>query len=323
MTEKKSSIFSACDIKENILLDFYATVYPKRRNSHIWKWLNRSYFYNNKIPLVFLYENRVIAHSGMIPFKVSLNGKIYTASWFIDFFVLPEFQKRGIGTMLTEKCMEFSDIYVAFCNDKSMGIFKKQGWVETHDTYYHRYLLTPYLRLARIRRIFNIFSILNYSKYSLGVRNTIFDCIESFRMFKTLPSENTVIPVRDYDYFKWRILNSPDTDRYRVFSIKHTDMNFIIKLCYNHIDILWVSEPKRYYVIRNMISTLALWGIKKGFLYIDFYTSDKALSSELLPMKPIITHPKFAFYTKDEALLETLKRSNWDWEVIDSDFEWI
>lgn len=338
------SILSAHDIDDSLLLDFYNIIYPGRRNSFIWKWLNRSSFYNNKIPLVILYDGRVIAHAGMIPFNVYLDGKYYTASWFMDFAVLPQFQRCGLGALLTERWMEFSDLYVTFCNEKSMDLFKKYGWVESFDTYLHRYLLMPFDRPRFInsmplfiRKILNTVSLpfLNgaYRKYAFHVNNIRFDDLNSNSLARletslNMPS-NAVVPIRDSDYISWRLLGSPEKDKYRVFSMKEVnDISIIIKMCnknnLKYIDLLWISNLHKYDAIRHMISTLALWGINENYFCINAYTSDKNLSNYLKEsLKPIVTHPRFAFYTRDTALLEKLKHSDWHWELIDSDFEWI
>ncbi len=338
------SILSAHDIDDRLLLDFYNIMYPGRRNSFIWKWLNRSSFYDNKIPLVILYGGRVIAHAGMIPFNVYLDGKYYTASWFMDFAVLPRFQRCGLGAILTEKWMEFSDLYVTFCNEKSMGLFKKYGWVESFDTYLHRYLLMPFDRPRFIksmplfiRKILNTASLpflgITYHKYASPINNICFYDLNSNSLARFNASLNmqdkTVVPIRDSDYISWRLLNSPDKDRYRVFSMKDVnDASIIIKMCsknhFKYIDLLWVSAPHKYDVILRMISTLALWGINENYFCINAYTSDKELSNYLKEsLKPIVTHPRFAFYTREAVLLEKLKHSNWHWELIDNDFEWI
>jgi len=336
------AILSAHDVDINLLVDFYNIVYPWRANPRIWKWLNRSPFYDNKIPLVILYNDRVIAHAGIIPFKVSLNGKYYTSSWFIDLAVLPEFQRQGLGKLLTKRWMEFSDFYVTFCNEKSIGVFKKYGWVESFDTHLHYYPLMPFnhhkfdgLIPAFLRKILNsasrtFFNII-YHKYASSGDNLCLDDLssDSLRNFTTsldVP-DNTVTPIRDYDYISWRLLDSPDRDKYRIFSIR--DVSIIIKMYdkYHprypkHIDLLWVSNPSNYSVIRHMISTLAIWGMANDYSYIRHYTSDRELSDYLRKsLKSMVRHRRFAFYSKDIALLDKLKYAKWHWELMDSDFE--
>jgi GNAT superfamily N-acetyltransferase len=338
------SILSAHDVDTKLLIDFYRTMYPRRVDSlsHIWKWLNRSSFYQNRIPLVILYNARVIAHAGMIPFNVFLDRKRYTASWFIDFAVLPEFQGHGLALLLTEKWMEFSDLYVTFCNEKSMGVFKRYGWIESFDTYLHHYFLMPFNHpkfagsIPRfLRRTLNMVSSrflkLIYHKYAysidkLHLSDLNSDSFSKFLSFLEIQS-STVIPIRDSDYISWRLLNSPDRDKYFVLSMSGgSNISIVTKLGNKgdskYIDLLWVSDPSEYSIIRCMISTLALWGMSNGYSYIRYYTSNKELSSYLAKsLKPFVKHPRFAFYSKDAALLQKLTHPSWHWQLIDSDFE--
>jgi hypothetical protein len=64
----------------------------------------------------------------MTPFKVFVDGANYTASWFIDFALLPEFQRQGLGPILTKKWMEFSDFYMsAPCNENPWVCLKNSA----------------------------------------------------------------------------------------------------------------------------------------------------------------------------------------------------
>lgn len=71
-----------------------------------------------------------------------------------------------------------------------------------------------------------------------------------------------------------------------------------------------------------MIANLALWGIKRVYFNIRHFTMNGGLATYLEKhLKPIIRHPRFAFYTKNKELLRTLKTTHWHWELVDSDWE--
>ena len=146
---------SACDVDLVLLIDFYQKAYPNRISSlkSNWKWLNHSDFYNYKTPLVLVYKTQVIAHAGMIPFNISVCGKQQTAAWFTDFKILDEFQRFGLGSMLTKEWMNYSDCCVTFCNDKSIGVFKKFGWLESFNTYMHLNFILPFSHPGFVRRL--------------------------------------------------------------------------------------------------------------------------------------------------------------------------
>ena len=340
------TICSACDVDSTLLIDFYKKAYPDRMNSleSNWKWLNRSNFYENKIPLVIVYQNQVIAHSGMIPFNISMCGDLQTASWYIDFKILPEFQRHGLGSNITMAWMDFSDCCVTFCNDKSIGVFKKFGWIESFDTYLHLNFMLPFNHPGFVRRLpsflrkilnyitypifFLIYSRHSYSNHSYQLEklnsksfNAFFNCYTKTKR----NSENTVSPIRDMDYANWRVLNSPNKDKYYIYNSEK--FSALVSLHNNHgeyIDILWVSDINDKIEIKKMISTLGIYGIKNEFSYIRFYTSNKELSDYIKnKTKSKVLHPRFAYFSKCESILERLKIADWDWELIDSDFEYV
>ena len=89
---------------------FHNELYPARFYSifRLFGWLYHSTFHKNKIPIIVLYLDRVIAHAGVIPFNEELAGSKRKSSRFIDFVILPKFHRYGLGMVLTKKWMEFS-----------------------------------------------------------------------------------------------------------------------------------------------------------------------------------------------------------------------
>ena len=342
--KKEIAILSACDVKSSLLIDFYKKAYPKRINSLElnWKWLNRTDFYENKIALVLVYQNQVIAHSGIIPFNMSIHGDLHTASWYIDFKILLEFQRQGLGSILTQEWMKFSEISVTFCNEISIGVFKKIGWIESFETYMHLNFMLPFNHPGFVRRLpaflrktlnylFSPIFFLIYNKHSYSINSYQLEKLseKSFNSFldsytKTRQkNENTISPKRDVDYAKWRVLNSPNKDKYYIY--KTEKFSALVSLHNNHgeyIDILWVSDINNKVEIKRMISTLGIYGLKNRFSYIRFYTSKKYLSDYIKKgTMSIVRHPRFAYFSQIESLFNKLKTANWDFELIDSDFE--
>ena len=344
LNQDEIAICSASDVDTTLLIDFYQKAYPDRIDAlkSNWNWLNRSEFYESKTPLVLVYKNQVIAHAGMIPFNISVFGNLQTASWFIDFKVLPEFQRHGLGMILTKEWMTFSDCCVTFCNDKSIGVFKKYGWFESFDTYMHLNFTMPFnhprfvRRLpAFVRKILNLITcpilFRIYIRHSYANNSYQLERLseESFSTFLSLynntkrMSENMVSPIKDLDYCKWRVLRSPNRDKYFIY--KTEALSALVSLQSNqakYIDILWMSNTKDQHEIIKMVSTLGIYGIRNGFSYVRFYTSNKQLSDHVrAKTKSIVRHPRFAYFCEDESIMKKLKRAKWDFELIDSDFE--
>lgn len=344
--KKEVAIISACDIESTLLVDFYKKAFPKRLNSLKlnWKWLNRTDFFSNKTPLVLVYQNQVIAHSGLIPFKLSLYGDLHTAAWYIDFKILQEYQRQGLGNILTQEWMKFSEINVTFCNEKSIGVFKKLGWLESFDTYLHLNFILPFNHPGFVRKLptffrktlnylFSPISFLIYKRHSYSTNSYNLEMLneQSFNTFfesyiKTRQRhENTISPNRDKDYAKWRVLDSPNRDRYYVY--KTEKFSALVSLHNNHgeyIDVLWVSDINNKSEIKRMICTLGVYGLKNGFAYIRFYTSKKDLSDYIKKKtRSVVRHPRFAYFSQIEPIFNKVKTANWDFELIDSDFEHI
>jgi hypothetical protein len=306
-----------------------------------WKWLNRCVYSNNKTPLVILHQNRVVAHAGMIPFKLTFDHEVYSAAWFIDFKILSEFQRFGLGSMLTNQWMTFSDCCLTFCNEKSIGVFKKFGWVESFETYMHLHFILPFDHPGFVRRLpSNLRKILNkvvcfyyywiYSRcsYTSGNYNldpltdVLFD--EFYALYlKNLKFNSPNINFRDSEYVKWRIINSPNKSNYYVYKV--TDFIAIVSLQNNHgkyIDVLWVSNLSNENEIVKMIASLSLFGLNNSFAYLRFFTNKKSLSDLIKgKLNSIVSHPRFAFFSRNRVVFEKLKTLRWDFELIDSDFE--
>src|SRR5262249_27750367 len=93
---------------------------------------------------------------------------------------------------------------------------------------------------------------------------------------------------------------------------------------YATLDVLWMSPEATSapQVARRMLASLALWAAHHGRVAVRYYPSTPALATEMLALRPVVSHPRFAFWTRDPALLERLRRARWGWQLIDSDFEW-
>lgn len=341
------SILSAHDVDVGRLADFYNSN-PLNNSSLIrcWQWKFYSSSFKNKIPLVMVYNSRVIAHVGLIPFEVFLRGNKYKAAWMTDLSILPEFQSRGAGmgrklAELTKKWMEFSDLNLAIGNDNAINFLNHFGWIESFDAYLHRFLLLPFNRPGLTSPVHkfscnvlknissNLLKII-YKKHAalagkLYMHGLNSDTLNEFLKISYEPGEG-VIPSRDIGYANWRLLCSPDKEKYRIVNVQGNDVKVIIKLMddksYKYIDILWISNQCSLSSIKEAISSLALWGIKNNYSMIRYYTSHKKLSDYLRKsLKSIVYHPRFAFYSKDNALLQKATNTIWHWQLIDSDFE--
>jgi len=344
--KRELPIFSACDVDEQALADFYSQEFSNRQNvlPHIWQWLNRVDFFHRQTPLVMLDRGRVVAHAGMQPFSAAFDGKCLSAAWFIDFKIRKEFQRQGLGLALTEKWMTFPDCCVTFCNEKSIGVFKKMGWTEDFRTYQHINFMNAFDHPGFQRRLpSNVRKMLNltikpliwalYKSCAYGKNHFTLEPLteKNFWQFYqrcsfSQKNADCFSPVRDRDYALWRILNSPNRRNYHLYSSKN-GFSAVLLMSENHgkyIDVLWVTEATNKKEITKMIATLCLCGLSSGAAYLRFYASGKAVS-DFVRRRTFskIRHLRFAFFAKDKEIYEKMKAATYNFELIDGDFEHI
>jgi GNAT superfamily N-acetyltransferase len=342
----ESDIESGHAIEPAAVEQFYATMYANRPVdlARLWRWMYRPTFLESvRPPLVMQHEGRVVAHAGMIPFALDLgDGEIKSAAWFVDFAVLPEHQGEGIGKLLTEAWMRHPDVCVTFCNDKSIGVFKKYGWVESFDTRLIHLFINP-LNHPRIaarvpaplrgpgNRLLSTAMRLNYKARARGagaltVQPVTADTIAEVVAVATMPNGVTQ-PCRDAEYLKWRLLDAPDRGAYRVFSMAE-DLRVVARLRTEnpdsrHLDILWVTDWSQLAELKRLIALMAEWGHHNGFDFMRLYSSSPWAASKLSrALLGWVRHPRFAYFSKDPALLQRLEQVRWHFELMDSDFEW-
>ena len=247
MTNNLHNITSAHRISEKSLLDYYKLIYPNRYNAlkNNWKWQFRTDFFKNQLPLVLINDKKeILAHLGTIPFKMHLNGKIFDAQWWMDFSVHPNYRRQGLGKLLTKKCMEFADIQITCCNEKAIKIFKSYDWHQSYNSFYHIIWINPtnykkfYINNIFLKNVVENFSKFIFTKkyaskcFALGDVSIKNITEKDFNLFikNTPPASNHCYTKKDMSYFKWRFLDSADFDSYKLFKIKNTDIQFIIKI---------------------------------------------------------------------------------------------
>ena len=321
------------------LSNFYSSVFPesKEKSEFMRQWVNNFPKNGLQAPLVALYNKRVVAHAGIVPFNIFFKDKEYSACWFVDFAVLEEFRNQGIGSLITNKLMQVSDLSFALAAEKSRNIFKRCGLIESFDTYLLLYPLNlffhpklnkfmPYFLQSFLNKLGYNFFKKKYNKSSS--KPLVFSSLtlEKIKVFsKSLKrSDEAPTTLHNCDYLSWRLLESLDKDKYRF--LESGAISAIIKLGSkdkgSYLDILCLSDLSNNSLVADLLTDLGLWGLNNGFSYMRQYTSSKRLADYLLEhLEPTLRKPPFLFYAKDKLLLEQIKKSQWCFEFIDSDFE--
>jgi hypothetical protein len=327
-------VMSAYNVPEQALLDFYEITYPQRFKllALNWEWLYQTEKLNKQTPLVTVKNGRVIVHAGLIPENFKLNNKQVLAQWFVDFAVLPEFQRQGLGVEITRKWMSFLNYQITFCNPHSLGVFKKMGWEEGAKTYDHVFSLFPANQRPIVKKagsflrglILGLTGNYMFPYHKFGSKQLVelkTPDKNNIAVFYTNPANGAV---HDEDYFNWRILKSPLAKLYKVASFSNSGLKAILKLDTGTglISVLALSDASNPDAVLNFIAQICLWGMKAGYLNVRFLTSDSKLSATLKHnLKGSLGEPIFAFYSPQPTIMSELRNARFSWQLIDSDFD--
>ena len=308
----------------------------------IWNWLYKTDIEQAESSLVAIKDEEIIAHAGLIPTEINFNGKKRKAAWFVDFIVDLKLQNQGIGKMLTKRWLNYSEIGLTFCNEKSFGVFKKFGWQEGFQFHLHYFLIRPFNH-QKIYLKFKYFKfvlfLLNYIysnifiliiKLKIDKKNKlIFEKINSENIKKftnTDLKKNLINTYRDQNYLLWRFLKSPESNNYLFVTYKGK-YNAIIKkrtekkFC-KYLDLLIVNKYQEDNDFIQLILNIIIWANKNKLSYIKMIISDKNISNFLKKnIFNISTKPKFAYFSKNNEELEEIKNSNFSFQLFDTDFE--
>lgn len=339
MEVKSPQVVSAHEVDPEALRDFFHEMFPGRATATMWSWLNRSTFFESRTPLALVQDGRVLAFSGMIPFRATIDHDATVAAWFVDFAVRPGLQRRGLGSELVPSWTSFPDAGLGFPNELSIGTARKIGWHEDESV---RLLFFPLRPLehprvkASVPRLFHkgfngisaSWCIRRYRRYSSGASRLIRPLehgdLEVLASASAPPQKGHFIPLRDVEYLGWRLWDSPERDAYRF--IRSGEACGVLKHRRKEgargVDLLLVEGAKTPEDEIQLISDVALWAAKEGCSFMRQLACDpertatiKARLGATARLRPLV------FHSSNRDLNERLLQAKWRWQLLDSDFE--
>ena len=328
------NIINISQVKTYHLAEFYQKMFSKRHATLIkhWKWWYRNNYLKLESLILFA-DNRVIGQAGLIPVKIEVNDKILPAIWFVDFAILPKYQGKGFGKILTKAWMEICPNQITYCNNKSLNIFKKMGWEDNHFSKRLARPINPVKWLPYFKKFkFNFLD--NWFRNSL--KKNILDSIEikaysinknykilfdSFNKLKKTKSNYAKI-VRDEEWLNWRLMECPFQKNIYFFEYKE---NFSI------VHIFISGNIKRLHVLY----TFSLYSSEESILYnsifkwalnnsVDLVWANSNNVNQIKKFEKILPHNftkpmNFASYSSDKNIHEKLKLGLYNSQGIDSD----
>tara|TARA_B100001123_G_C15219045_1_gene990453 strand:+ start:453 stop:1487 length:1035 start_codon:yes stop_codon:yes gene_type:complete len=326
------------------ITNFLKKIYSNRgfKIHKIWNWLYQTDKNHNATSLVALKNDDIIAHAGLIPFFINLRGRKRKAGWFVDFIVDEKFQRHGIGKILTKKWLNFYDVGLTFCNNKSFGIFQKFGWKTNFKFNLHYFLIKPfnhqkiYLKLKYIKFILYflnaIYQFIFINKIKLNIDKNHEIKIEKINI-KNIDNfldinlkKNLINTYRDSEYLVWRFIKSPELDNYLQISYKNTYYAIVKKRTekkFNHyLDLLLINKYNESNEFVEFLLNIIIWASDNDLSYLKMMIPDKKISNFIKKnIFTIITKPRFAFFSKNEKEMNEIKNSNINFQLFDTDFE--
>ena len=318
------------EIAAEQLSDFYKKTYHKRHKTLTsnWRWWYRI-GYSEFESLILSIDNKIIGQAGLLPIDLNILGNKVPAIWFVDFAILPEFQGKGFGQILTKEWMKICPNQITFCNNQSLRVFKKFGWKNNLST--KRFVrpintlkFIPIVRRLKLNFVNRALRYLIKKKYSRNVSINSYKIGDNFKIIndslklkKSSTNNEFASIIRDEKWLNWRLVECPYKKDIYFFEYKN---NFaIVHIFFNYVkrlNILYTystdvpQENELYFQIIN-------WAINNNIDLVWAINRSKELENVFPTIfnKPL----KFAAWSFDEKILGVLKNGLLDLQGIDTD----
>ncbi|MGC6415389.1 MAG: GNAT family N-acetyltransferase [Bacteroidia bacterium] len=334
----KIGTVNEAEVKE--LRRFYDEYFKNRKYSLVscWQWQYRIDQVNS--PLVALKNDEIAAHSGYIPFSLSVFGKKVSSRWYVDFMVAQAFRRKGLGGVLTKRLMLLGGWTFAITgNEKSMGVFRKLKWRENRDSYLiylpivPKYLpfISKYLsefQLTIIGPLITFIYHVNSLRFRKYERSQVIkmelnkDTIRNLQVFDS--GIGQIFPIRDLDFWHWRILLSPDFENYSLLNIEDNYVLFKkteLRDAKYSLDILYVDQSLNVRERIGLFKKLYFWSLKEGYVYLRLYTTSSSLKNLLkYTLGGMISRAAFAYHANSCDNI-SIDSNTFDFQFLDNDFE--
>jgi GNAT superfamily N-acetyltransferase len=325
----------ATEIPARQLALFFDRMFPARASflkSH-WRWLYRVESSSDVRPLVALDGNGdVIGHAGVIPVTLRKDAQDLQGTWFVDFAVLPDYQRHGIGKLLTERWMAMVPVHVAFCNDRSASLFLKYGWRLRFDTMSLQLPLRPAA----------------HANWASGWRRSVGEALglairgvwRARGVTQRLPVTRPVSPsslapfavtlsnvlhsARTDEFLTWRVAASPNASEHFILEDGASGCAALARICsedsYRRLHLLAVQHSGRTRGVSHFLGGIVRWSLEHRLDHIWLVTGDPIVIRGARTWLPLARPARFAYHAGSEHALGLLAGAQ-HWEALDSDFD--
>ena len=311
------------NVKKEDLDEFYNIAFQDRNKILInnWKWIYRSGYLNYEPILLLNNKKKIIGQAALIPAQISYKDILYPAVWFVDFVILKEFRGKGLGEFLTKEWMKICPNQITYCNNNSLKIFKKLGWLDS-KTSKRIALPVNYFKFIPIIKKYN-FTVLEkfFLRKKENKLNTIplispkllieeKNKIINFFLSKKVISNNNLQILRDEDWFVWRFFDCPYNKNIYYFEYENnfTIVHIFKKNNIKRLNILYFfcsDSSKEDYLFLIIYK----WALTNSIDLLWANSNDQNFINKLkeffkvISVKPLT----FASYSSDELINKALK----------------
>jgi GNAT superfamily N-acetyltransferase len=317
---------------------FVGRVYTFEKSAKLrqnFEWWFRIGFDAGLEPLYALYEGQIIGQAGLIPAELMIEGKARKAIWYVNFIIVPEMQRQGIGQILTNAWMRTCPIHITQCNERSFGVFKKFGWREHFQTFRFALPLNIY-KVAKSK------GVSPWKSLTLKIATPLYRGLHWFRTrgtpvidvvpLRTLSAAGllqwfrepgSLRILRDQAWIQWRLFDSPFLPEYYFASNGQATIIFRV---FVHEDLkrfhlLYVYAPGGDTRLSALLDGLIRWAVteKVDLIWGIANTPElcKILKKKFLFQDPV----RFAYHCNVDSVNNLMSRNMLPLQAVDTDFD--
>jgi GNAT superfamily N-acetyltransferase len=276
----------------------------------------------------------LIGHGGAIPTELAFWGQRRLALWYVDLALLPEFQGTGLGKRLTSVWMQLCPNQLGFnANSKSAVVLRRLGWEPG-----------PYARRCALpinidRMVANRLGLAASAAakavtapYRLALRAWVRsaptlapesipeDHGELDRLFQP-PDGVELTIVRDTQWVRWRIIDSPFFDSYRLFRVAESAalVRGVVWDGQRRLHILFVDRKADARLRRELLRGIIKWALGRGVDLVWTVVNGRAMLAELKSLLPSHAPVCFVAASDDAAMLAAIRGEDYEMHGVDCD----
>jgi GNAT superfamily N-acetyltransferase len=331
------SIKKISEIDENDLYNFYKITFKDRYKilTTYYKWWYR--IENTSCePILITLKDKIVGQLATLPTKINFKQELFSGSWFVDFAVLPEFQGKGVGSILVNEASKLSDIQLAFCNEAALKVYRKLRWNINNETRRIIRPINPIKWLPVVKsmktRFFSNFYNSSLSKV-LQTKDSIkpLDLEINFKQLsenflkRKIQNSNTLFELsRNKEWFDWRFYEFPFKKNLKFFEYKG---NYVI------VHEIITGNIKRLHLIFHFYLDLSLeeelyrlitkWAIENDYDLVWSCSANYSLINNLKDVMPSMFFKKIiiASHSSNQNIFKNLDSGFKNIQPSDSDMD--